>query len=184
MVLTVRLYWVDIPKTDLVSSKSINENFVWKDQFGLTKVWIERRNEKVGGPGADVFNIYFPNGKFLKSYFLVDGIVTGTVDKIPDDTFYSDPQKTKDDDLDGVPNALDKCPNTPANTMVDPDGCPVTNSIPEVIIYPPLPPTFPLPGIGWHDPGPNFPIFNPDGPQGPGGTGTIPDPTIPTTLLD
>lgn len=30
-----------------------------------------------------------------------------------------------DDDNDGVKNSADKCPNSPANSAVDPDGCPV-----------------------------------------------------------
>ena len=35
------------------------------------------------------------------------------------------PDSLKDDDGDGVPNYLDKCPNTPPNTKVDAAGCPI-----------------------------------------------------------
>jgi len=30
-----------------------------------------------------------------------------------------------DSDLDGVPDTLDKCPNTPFLTLVNTDGCPI-----------------------------------------------------------
>ena len=37
--------------------------------------------------------------------------------------------KSNDDDKDGVPNEIDKCPDTPAGQMVSKDGCPVQEVI-------------------------------------------------------
>lgn len=37
--------------------------------------------------------------------------------------------KSNDDDKDGVPNDIDKCPDTPAGQMVSKDGCPVQEVI-------------------------------------------------------
>ncbi|QOD67395.1 thrombospondin type 3 repeat-containing protein [Chitinophaga oryzae] len=47
----------------------------------------------------------------------------------------SDPEwKDKDDDNDGVPNGVDKCPGTPANLWVGPDGCILTMDIDVVTV--------------------------------------------------
>jgi len=39
-----------------------------------------------------------------------------------------------DDDADGVANKFDKCPETPANTVVDGAGCPLKTPTPQKII--------------------------------------------------
>jgi OOP family OmpA-OmpF porin len=42
---------------------------------------------------------------------------------------------TMDSDNDGVPDFLDKCPNTPAGTKVDGSGCPLPVNKPDVKVY-------------------------------------------------
>jgi OOP family OmpA-OmpF porin len=40
-------------------------------------------------------------------------------------TFVKPKSRPKDDDKDGIPNKIDKCPNTPKGVKVDKNGCPI-----------------------------------------------------------
>lgn len=49
--------------------------------------------------------------------------------RAPDPVPYTPPPVSNDDDNDGVPNDIDRCPGTPAGTMVGRDGCEVAEVI-------------------------------------------------------
>lgn len=101
-------------------------------------------------------NIYRVNGHFYKKYAVTDGkpiFISDEPVKRAGTRASSNPDD--DDDGDGVVNKDDKCPNTPPQVWVDPEGCPVDNELPPVDI--------PDPGNPGEGPNPN--------PGNPGDTG-------------
>lgn len=116
--------------------------------------------------------IYRVNGILYKKYQVADG-KTSLVTDSPIKKAGASNNGDADEDGDGVPNKEDKCPNTPADTWVDPVGCPVDNDLPEVVIPNPNPNPNPGPGTGLPGDGGYNPNPGPDpGWPGDGGDGT------------
>lgn len=122
-------------------------------------------------------NIYRVNGRFYKEYAVSDGkpiFITDQPVKRAGTRASNNPDD--DDDGDGVINKDDRCPNTPPQTWVDPEGCTVENELPPVDV--PAPGTPSTPGDGGYNPNPGTPgdTGNPgdgsgDGSGGSGGSG-------------
>ncbi|QMV67129.1 hypothetical protein HS960_05425 [Sphingobacterium paramultivorum] len=112
-------------------------------------------------------NIYLVNGHFYRKYAVNDGeavFITDEAVKRAGTRASSNPND--DDDGDGVPNKDDKCPNTPPQTWVDPEGCPVDNELPPVDI--PSPGNPGTPGDGGYNPNPGSPGDTGNPGDGPG----------------
>lgn len=100
-----------------------------------------------------ILNIYRVNGHFYKKYAVNDRHVSFMTDqRVKKAGITTSSNGDDDDDSDGVPNKDDKCPDTPADTWVDPNGCPVDNELPEVNVPHPGTPT--TPGNGGTNPNP------------------------------
>jgi outer membrane protein OmpA-like peptidoglycan-associated protein/opacity protein-like surface antigen len=105
---------------------------------GANYHFVEFLDEKLNGPGVSAgAGVLFPlnshwsfklQGRYNLDFIKEKGIV-------PDDTYYlwdvglgvayKFGAFPADDDGDGVPNSLDKCPDTPRGVAVYSDGCPV-----------------------------------------------------------
>jgi len=87
--------------------------------FALVYPW------KFGKPGTDKLQMN-PEKKLLKDIPSIQKLEAHTVTPILDEEINKDPEPQKlDDDHDGVNNAFDKCPTTPAKIEVDNTGCPI-----------------------------------------------------------
>jgi len=148
----------------LVMIKNQGETYAQVSEF------IADPTSKTGASDANgILTIYRVNGILYKKYQVTDGKTSLITNSPIKKAGAGINDGEADEDGDGIPNKEDKCPNTPADTWVDPTGCPVDNELPEVVIPNPNPNPGPgtgLPGDGGDNPGPD-----PGWPGDGGGTG-------------
>nr|WP_315085928.1 hypothetical protein [uncultured Chryseobacterium sp.] len=153
----------------LVMIKKQGETYAQVSEF-ISDATSKKDASEVNG----TLTIYRVNGILYKKYQVIDGKTSLITDSaIKKAGAGASNNGDDDEDGDGVPNKEDKCPNTPADTWVDPEGCPVDNDLPEVVVPNPNPgPGTGLPGDGGYNPNPGpDPGWPGDGGDGTGGDG-------------
>ena len=106
--------WAPAAELGVGLSKTINEDADFRVEAAYRYDWDDKTQPKESGYGDWIL------GLSIVSRF-------GSVPTPPPAAPAPPPAPTcdqLDDDNDGVNNCEDKCPNTPAGTMVGPDGCP------------------------------------------------------------
>lgn len=167
---------ISLPLRMDISSNVTLQLVMVKEKQGETYAQISEfiadpTSKKGAGEVNGTLTIYRVNGFFYKKYQVTDGKTSLITDSpLKKAGAGSSNNGAEDEDSDGVMNNEDKCPNTPADTWVDPNGCPVDNDLPEVVVPNPNPgPGTGLPGDGGYNPNPGGP--DPGWPGDGGGTG-------------